>query len=86
MKGWKIRLILRLLILVIKTGQVKSCLRLAIWVIRSAKDCQEAQDRLDGTFYERQVTEAADRYREAHPEAPDFTGIPGMDRWLRETR
>ena len=78
-----LRLIIRLLIFTVKTGQWKNLLRALILVLKAKATWEEAMGRLDGSYYKKQVEMAADKYKKEHPEdfQCDTSKVPGYDRW-----
>ena len=80
-----LRILIRLVYYIIKTGQVKNALAVALWAIQTKASYDEAMGRLDGSFYQKQVDTAVENYKEAHPNfETDVSGIPGMEKWLKE--
>jgi len=82
----KIRLVLKLLTIVAKTGQWRNLFQLLYWVIMGKKTWDEAMDRATGVFYERQLAKATEDYKSAYPD--DFkttVNIDGYDKWVKRS-
>lgn len=80
--------LLRIVLFIIKTGQVKNALSLVVLVVRAKLSYDEAWDRMTGKYYERQVQMATDKYKNEHPDdfRCDTSGVEGFDKWKRETQ
>ena len=82
-----LQFLLRLAIFVVRTGQVKNVLRILIWTLKTKASYDEAMARLDGSYYDKQVQDATDKFKADHPE--DFEAkvhIEGYDKFLEATK
>ena len=80
-----LRILIRLAIYIVKTGRIRGALQLALWAIKTKASYDEAMGRLDGSYYEKQVRQAAEDYKAKHPDEYECStnGVPGFDRWRK---
>jgi len=82
-----VKFILRLVLFVVKTGQLNNAIRLAILAFQAKMSYDEAMDRLTGVYYTRQVEKATADYKATHPD--DFKcriNVPGYEKFKEMTK
>jgi len=69
------------MIFITRTGQWGNCLKLLLWVVVEKMEWDEAMGRLDGSYYLKQVRDAAKEYNDKQPSLKtDET----FGNWLKE--
>lgn len=81
----RLRFILKVLIWAVTSGQWLNILKFALWAIKTKAAWDEAMARMSITFYDKQVKDAIDEYKQKTGWNENFTtNIPGFEAYLKD--